>query len=65
MELLGISDAAEQLGCSQRYVNKMIETGRLRASYIGNRWLIAEHDLTKFANAPPLKRGPIPTQPPA
>ena len=45
--LLTIKEVAKYLRVSERSVNRYIESGRLRASRIG-QWRIKESDLEKF-----------------
>jgi excisionase family DNA binding protein len=40
MKLLTVPQAAERLGISERRVRKLLSEGRIRALYIGRRWLI-------------------------
>ena len=46
-KLLTIKEVAKILRVSERSVNRYIESGRLRASRIG-QWRIKESDLEKF-----------------
>ena len=46
-KLLTIKEVAEILRVSERSVNRYIESGRLRASRIG-QWRIKQSDLDKF-----------------
>lgn len=46
-KLLTIKEVAKYLRVSERSVNRYIESGRLRASRIG-QWRIKEKDLEKF-----------------
>lgn len=46
-KLLTIKEVAKFLRVSERSVNRYIESGRLRASKIG-QWRIKESDLEKF-----------------
>ena len=46
-KLLTIKEVAEILRVSERSVNRYIESGRLRASRIG-QWRIKQSDLEKF-----------------
>ncbi len=44
MKLLTAPQAAERLGISERRVRKLLSEGRIKALYIGRRWLIDEAD---------------------
>ena len=46
-KLLTIKEVAKMLRVSERSVNRYIESGRLRASRIG-QWRIKQSDLEKF-----------------
>lgn len=45
---LGTSDVARELGVSQRWVNNLLNDGKLKGIYVGNRWLITREDLEKY-----------------
>ena len=45
MSMIGTQKAAELLGVSQRRVSALIESGKLKASRVGNMWVIAPADL--------------------
>jgi len=44
MKLLTVPQAAEKLGISGRRVRKLLSEGRIKALYLGRRWLINEAD---------------------
>lgn len=39
-------EAAREIGVTDRCIRKWIDTGRLRATMAGNRWLINRNDIT-------------------
>ncbi|MGH9070204.1 MAG: excisionase family DNA-binding protein [Acidimicrobiales bacterium] len=58
-EILDAVNAAEYLGCTRIYVDKLIRTGHLPAHRVGQHWIIRVRDLESWAKANPAdgKRG--------
>lgn len=50
--LVPVSDAASQLGLSERRVRSLIGAGQLRAERVGRSWLISPHELERFGRRP-------------
>ena len=53
--MVGTTEAARRLGVSARRVAAMIQQGLLKASKIGNTWIIEEDEVSRLAK---LKRTP-------
>lgn len=43
-----VSEIADALGCSDRWVRKEIESGHLPARRVGGRWLVADSDFETY-----------------
>jgi excisionase family DNA binding protein len=56
MELIGVTEAAEELGLSQNRVRQLIKGGKIPAQKIGNLWIVTRPDLEEF-KAKPRKPG--------
>ena len=42
---------ARELGMSRRMVTRLCSNGKLRAIYVGDRWLVLDEDLDRFKAA--------------
>jgi excisionase family DNA binding protein len=49
--LLGITEAAEYLGVSERWLYDQVRSGQLPAMYIARAWKIRPEALDEFANS--------------
>lgn len=47
-ELLTIQNVATRIKMTPQYVRKLVSTGKLQATRIGNQWVIAPHDLEAY-----------------
>ena len=50
-DLLSVNEVSEQTGYHRDYVTYLARTGRLKASKIGNNWVIAKTDLQAYKNS--------------
>ncbi|MEK7075369.1 MAG: helix-turn-helix domain-containing protein [Patescibacteria group bacterium] len=50
-DLLSVNEVSEQTGYHRDYVTYLARTGRLKASKIGNNWVIAKSDLQAYKNS--------------
>jgi excisionase family DNA binding protein len=48
MNLLSVSEVAQQLGISSKTVRKLIASGQLRAGKVAGKWRIEQDDLDLF-----------------
>lgn len=48
MEIVGVTDAAEELGLSTNRVRELIHSGSLPAQKLGREWAILRPDLEAF-----------------
>jgi excisionase family DNA binding protein len=51
--LLSTTEAAERLGLSPARVRQLIAHDQLPAVRVGNRWVVAVHDVEAFSRLPP------------
>jgi excisionase family DNA binding protein len=56
-ELFTVKDAAEYLKVSARTVQRLIDTGDLKASKVGKFWRIKARDINAYLNKQSNKKG--------
>ena len=53
MKIIGTAEAARRLGVTQNRVRALIDAKRLKATKVGNAWLIDPKDLDAVKNRKP------------
>lgn len=52
------AETARLLACSQRVVQRLVETGKLRTVRVKGRWMVPASEITRLASSPPAAPAP-------
>jgi excisionase family DNA binding protein len=48
-KMLSCKEAAEEYGCTMRYIRKLAQTGRVSFEVVGGSYMVAAEDIRKLA----------------